>query len=169
MGDRATRTIATGFRVNPLALASTFIPGRFGRARLVEGPDTSFDNVVAEKLILIVASRPTAARLLTQCASRGWSAVAVGQCSEVVAALQARSPGVVLTEDTLADGNWRDVLRDAATIRPEAVRVVCSGRCTLPLWMDVLAFGGHELLPEPCPDELLERVFNRSSQTGVHT
>jgi hypothetical protein len=124
---------------------------------------------VAENSILIVAPQQAAAPLVLQCTSRGWSAFAVGRCSEVAAALQARSPGIVLTQDTLADGTWRDVLRDAATIRPEAVRVVCSGQCTLPLWMDVFAFGGHELLPEPCPDELLERVFKRSSQTRVHT
>jgi len=35
--------------------------------------------------------------------------------------------------------------------------------------MDVFAHGGCELLPEPCPDELLERVFNRCGQMKSHT
>jgi DNA-binding NtrC family response regulator len=130
---------------------------------------TSRKDGLAEHSILIVAGQPAAGILLQQCARRGWKGVAAGLCSEAEATLQAQVPGIVLTQDALPDGTWREVFESAAAIRPEAVRAVCSSRSTLQLWMDVLARGGCELLPEPCPDELLERVFHRYGQMKSHT
>jgi DNA-binding NtrC family response regulator len=130
---------------------------------------TSFKDGLAENSILIVASQPAAGILLRQCAERGWSGIAAGLCSEAAASLQAHVPGIVLTQDALPDGTWREVFQSAATLRPEAARAVCSSQSTLQLWMDVFAHGGCELLPEPCPDELLERVFNRCGQMKSHT
>jgi DNA-binding NtrC family response regulator len=130
---------------------------------------TSRTDGLAENSILIVAAQPAASILLQQCAQRGWRGTAAGLCSEAMAALQARSLGIVLTEDELPDGTWREVFQSAAAIQPEAMRAVCSNQSTLQLWMDVFAQGGCELLPEPCPDELLERVFNRYGQTKSHT
>ena len=115
----------------------------------------------SENSILIVAAQPAASRWLQQCGGRGWSGIATGLCNKTAASLRAFSPTIVLTQDVLPDGTWRDVFQSAAAIRPEAVRVVCSGQSTLRLWMDVLAQGGRELLPEPCPDELLVHVLSR--------
>jgi DNA-binding NtrC family response regulator len=122
-----------------------------------------------ENSVLIVAEQPVADVVLEQCVRRGWSGIAAGLCSEADAALRANTPGIVITQDALPDGTWREVFKSAAAIRPQAVRVVCSDRSTLPLWMDVFSQGGYELLPEPCPDALLDRVFNRYDQTRLHT
>jgi DNA-binding NtrC family response regulator len=123
----------------------------------------------AENSILIVAAQPAAGLLLRQCARRGWTGIAAGLCSEAAATLQAHVPGIILTQDALPDGTWREVFQSAASIRPEAMRAVCSSQSTLQLWIDVLAEGGCELLPEPCPDDLLERVFTRYDQTKSQT
>ena len=123
----------------------------------------------AENSILIVAAQPAAGVLLRQCAERGWSGITAGLCSEAAATLHAHDPGIVLTQDALPDGTWREVFQSAAALRPEAARAVCSSRSALQLWMDVLSQGGCELLPEPCPDELLGRVFDRYAQTKSHT
>jgi DNA-binding NtrC family response regulator len=130
---------------------------------------TSRKDEWAENSILIVAAQPAAGLLLQQCVRRGWNGISTGLCSEAVAALRASTPGIVLTQDDLPDGTWREVFQSAATIRPEAARVVFSDRCTLQLWLDVFAQGGRELLPHPCPDELLERVFNRYGQIKSYT
>jgi len=115
--------------------------------------------------VLIVAAQPTAGALVEQCARYGRRAVAAGLCSEAVAALRTGDPAIVLTQDDLPDGSWRDVFESAIAIRPEAVRVVCSGRSTLRLWLDVFAEGGYDLLPEPCPDEFIEGMFHRLGRT----
>ena len=122
-----------------------------------------------DKSILIVTAKPVANFVIEQCARRGWSVVAAGLCSEAEAALGTNTPGIVITQDTLPDGTWREVFHSAAAVNPDAVRVVCSGRSTLHLWMDVFSQGGYELLPEPCPEDLLERVFNRYGQTKGRT
>ncbi len=119
--------------------------------------------------ILIVTAKPVANFVLEQCVRRGWSVVAASRCSEAEAALRTNTPGIVITQDTLPDGTWREVFHSASAINPDAVRVVCSGRSTLHLWMDVFSQGGYELLPEPCPEELLERVFDRYGQTKART
>jgi DNA-binding NtrC family response regulator len=119
--------------------------------------------------ILIVTAKPVANFVLEQCVQRGWSVVAARLCSEAEVALRANAPGIVITQDTLPDGTWREVFQSAAAIDPDAVRVVCSGRSTLRLWMDVFSQGGSELLPEPCPEALLERVFNRYGKTRART
>jgi DNA-binding NtrC family response regulator len=114
-----------------------------------------------EHLILIVAAQPAAGILQQQFARHGWRCVSSGLCSEAVASLQVHNPAAVLTQDVLPDGTWREVFQSAMAIRPEAIRVVCSGQSTLHLWMDVFAHGGCDLVPEPCPDELLERILRR--------
>ncbi len=111
--------------------------------------------------VLIVATQHAASLLLEQCASRGWSGSTAGSCTESEAALQSICPVIVFTQEELPDGTWRDVFQSTAAIRPQAARVVCSSQSTLQLWMDVLAQGGRELLPEPCPDELLAHVLDR--------
>lgn len=118
-----------------------------------------------EHSILIVAAQPAAGILLQQFAQRGWSGVASGDCSEAAAALQIRNPAVVLTQDVLPDGTWRDVFKSVIKVRPETARFVCSSKSTLRLWLDVLAKGGCDLIPEPCPDELLEHIFRKFGQT----
>ncbi len=130
---------------------------------------TPHPNERVDNSILIVTAKPVADFVLQQCARRGWSVVAAGLCSEAEAALRATAPGIVITQDTLPDGTWREVFQSAAAIDPNAVRVVCSGQSTLHLWMDVFSQGGYELLPEPCPEDLLERVFNRYGQTKART
>jgi DNA-binding NtrC family response regulator len=118
-----------------------------------------------EHLILIVAAQPAASILQQQFARHGWSCVASGLCSEAEAALQVHNPAVVLTQDVLPDGTWREVFQSTISSRPEAVRFVCSRQSTLRLWMDVLAKGGCDLIPEPCPNKLIEHIFRRFGQT----
>lgn len=111
--------------------------------------------------VLVVATPQAASLLLEQCARHGWNGSSAGSCAESDAALRSVRPAMVFTQDALPDGTWREVFQSAAAIQPEAARIVCSSQSTLQLWMDVLAQGGRELLPEPCPDELLAHVLDR--------
>jgi DNA-binding NtrC family response regulator len=55
----------------------------------------------------------------------------------------------VLCEDTLADGTWLDVLRQAEHLCPRPQTIVLSPHADATLWGEVLNCGGYDLLPMP--------------------
>ena len=73
---------------------------------------------------------------------------------------------VVICEQSLPDGSWRDVLRTAQTLtRPPAV-IVTSRLADSKLWAEVLNLGGHDVLAQPLRAEEVMRAVR--SAHGPH-
>lgn len=66
--------------------------------------------------------------------------------------------GVVLTESSLPDGSWREVLAWTTANCPDASVVVMSEAADDELWADVLNRGGFDLVAAPLDEAELQRV-----------
>jgi DNA-binding NtrC family response regulator len=74
----------------------------------------------------------------------------VRSCAGVRAALRhANAPALLLTDTTLPDGTWADVLQIACVIRPGCPVIVVSRVVDLALYLDVLANGAYDFVVPP--------------------
>jgi DNA-binding response OmpR family regulator len=88
-------------------------------------------------------------------------------CSEVSAALRgARSPGLVLTVTTLADGTWADVL-SLASMNREAVPVIVVSRLVdIDLYLQTLDSGASDFIVPPLSPAELAHVVKAAIGRG---
>ncbi len=85
---------------------------------------------------------------------------AVASCREALQLLPAlESLELVITDASLCDGNWRDVLEAVVNSGLHASVVVCSSGANENLWSEVVWRGAYDLLVQPCePEELCHSV-----------
>ena len=85
---------------------------------------------------------------------------AVGSCLEALQVLPAlESLELVITDASLCDGNWRDVLEAVADCGLHASVVVHSPGANETLWSEVVWRGAYDLLVQPCePEEVCHSV-----------
>lgn len=88
-------------------------------------------------------------------------------CSEVSAALRGpRSPRLVLTDTTLADGTWADVL-DLASREREAVPVIVVSRVVdIDLYLETLESGASDFIVPPLSPADLGHVVKAAMGRG---
>jgi DNA-binding NtrC family response regulator len=67
--------------------------------------------------------------------------------------------GLVLCEEHLADGNWRDVLADTESLEPAPPLIVISRLADERLWSEVLSQGGYDVLARPLDERETLRVL----------
>lgn len=73
---------------------------------------------------------------------------------------------VVITDLTLSDGNWLDVLGEVAESRIGAKVVVTSPEAKENLWSEVLHLGGFDVLVEPYDRKKLQHVIGLAMQAA---
>lgn len=79
-------------------------------------------------------------------------------CREAVAAINEQDPDVVLCEDRLPDGNWKDLLEDLSRSVDPPYLIVTSRLADEYLWAEVLNLGGYDVLAKPFDPEEVCRV-----------
>ena len=99
--------------------------------------------------------------------------LAVSTCAEARGLLQT-APGVdlVLTQVSLKDGNWSDVLRHLVENGIEASVVVSSKRPDEHLWSEVIWRGGYDVLVEPYERTDVQQTLEgalRAAHRNAHT
>jgi len=97
---------------------------------------------------------------LTKVAARVLSASSCAEAAEFLYAEPA--VGIVLTDLTLPDGSWCDVMTKVLDVRPNAAVVVCSRLADERLWAEVLDAGGFDVLAEPYGENDLELLITRA-------
>lgn len=103
-------------------------------------------------VVLLVLSCPERqARLGAILHALGVDLLWVRQCWEARALLQTRPPLLsVVTDATLADGNWRDVLRTVVDYDPQAgVILIAPSSADEMLWSEAMWLGVHDILVDP--------------------
>ena len=97
--------------------------------------------------------------------------LAVSTCNEARSLLQTAPPvEVVVTQVTLADGNWSDILRYLVDNDIRASVVVSSPRADEHLWSEILWRGGYDLLVEPYESGDFQQTIEgalRARRTGI--
>lgn len=132
---------------------------------LFSGPGTSQDGVVIggemeSSLALVVMPKERRRPLLHSLESLNFETLLVGNCTEARHLLQTAPPvQVVITQVSLPDGNWCDVLRFLVDSGMEASVVVTSPQADENLWSEVLWRGAYDLLIEPFETDEVRRTM----------
>jgi DNA-binding response OmpR family regulator len=79
--------------------------------------------------------------------------------ADAVETLRCRSVAVVLCDRDLPDGDWRDVLRAAASVASRPPVIVTARFANDRLWAEVLNLGGYDVVRKPFDaDEVMRAV-----------
>jgi DNA-binding NtrC family response regulator len=100
---------------------------------------------------LVVMSLPERLKsLLTELKRLNLDILTVPTCRQARTLLRTRPPvDVVITDVTLADGNWSDVLREVVDTGTDTNVVVHASSPDAILWSEVLWRGVYVMLTEP--------------------
>ena len=111
-------------------------------------------------VVLLVLSCPERqARLAAILHSLGVDLLGVRQCWEARALLQTRPPLLsVVTDATLEDGNWCDVLRTLVDYDPQAGVILIAPSADEMLWSEAIWRGVHDILVEPFTEAEAQQV-----------
>ena len=103
-------------------------------------------------------------------------ALPVRNCREALAALQTIQVEVIITDPTLPDGNWVDLLAAADRCHSSAEIVICMRKADHRQWIDALEGGAYDVLAEPYREDEVKRIVEgaalksrmpRHAQPGV--
>ena len=114
-----------------------------------------------EPVVLLVLSCPERhARLAAILRALGVDLLRVRQCWEARALLQTRPPLLaVVTDVTLEDGNWCDVLRAVVDYDPQAgLILVAPSSADEMLWSEAIWQGVHDILVDPFTEAEAQQV-----------
>ena len=135
----------------------------------------SAQSAARNALVLLVGSSPQRRSFLAAVLRTiGVESLAVSCCREAREFLQTHPLlDVILTDTTLEDANWSDVLRAVIDCESAAsVVVVAPSSADERLWSEVIWRGGHDLLVEPFSKDEARRVLEgalRASWGGALT
>jgi DNA-binding response OmpR family regulator len=75
-------------------------------------------------------------------------------------------PSVIVCDQTLADGDWRDLLQDLQNETQMPPLIVSSRLADDRLWAEVLNLGGYDLLTKPFAATEVSRVVKMAAHRG---
>jgi len=82
-------------------------------------------------------------------------------------AFERHQPSVVICEQVLNDGDWRDLLADVHRQTAETRFIVFSRLADDQLWIEVLNRGGYDLLAKPFAPAEVSRVVKLAANRRV--
>src|SRR5262245_29755856 len=89
-----------------------------------------------------------------------WKLLEASTCQEAAVILRSGRVPVVLSERTLPDGKWQDILSSANDTDNPPCLIVSSHLADERLWAEVLNEGGYDLLPKPFESQEVTRVIS---------
>ena len=100
---------------------------------------------------------------------QGMSTRRVRNCSEASAVLRGSAPPVlVLTDASLPDGTWADVLEAASTAPTTAPVIVVSRLVDIELYLDCLERGAYDFVVPPLRSADLAHIVGGAMLKGSH-
>lgn len=116
---------------------------------------------ITAMLVMTPGRRPPLLEALESC---GIDVLPVHDCSEARWALETQPQvQVVLTDTSLPDGEWREVLEIVAQGRANVEVVVCSHMGDHRQWIDVMERGAYDLLVQPYQREEVRRIVESAA------
>ena len=99
-------------------------------------------------------------RIIESAALRaGWNLIWINSVDEARTLLTEDPPGVVLCEQTMADGKWQDFLA-CECVRDGSTRLIVTSRLAdAALWAEVLNLGGYDVLAQPFDEHEVIRIL----------
>lgn len=112
--------------------------------------------------VLAVSSGNLLEQLRRILAHSRWNLLEAFTIADCLAILRRRSTVVVICEAVLADGGWRDLLRDALRRPVPPPVIVAADQADERLWMEALNRGAYNLLSVPFQDQEVFEVVSRA-------
>ena len=111
--------------------------------------------------ILFISGRHEDARRISQMLhSLPLALKHVGDLHQARAELRLDDYEVVLTEATLSDGNWMDVLHLVRTCPQDLEVIVTDPQADAQLWSEVLNRGAYDLIAQPFYEPEVRRILS---------
>jgi DNA-binding NtrC family response regulator len=85
---------------------------------------------------------------------------------EALSSIRRFHPWVVVCDQILADGDWRDLLSDLQSEQQMPPLIVSSRLADDRLWAEVLNLGGYDLLTKPFAETEVSRVVRLAAHRG---
>jgi len=132
-----------------------------GRAAAPGAEEASMENAVTA---LVVMPQERRSVLLDHLCSIRAHVLTASSCGEA-AELLRDDPAVrvVLTDLSLPDGSWFDVLNRVGDLNTSAEVVVCARVADERLWTQVLEAGGFDILVEPYQEREVQRILSAAT------
>ena len=89
-----------------------------------------------------------------------WKIVAAYNCREALHKVRYVGALVVICEDQLPDGDWKDLLEVARALEEPPFLIVTSGLADEKLWSEVMNLGGFDVLVKPFREEEVRNVLS---------
>ena len=89
-----------------------------------------------------------------------WKIFGVGSCAEACRFLQQSRIGVVLSDSTLPDGTWKDLLRQLRGMPGPPLLVVSAEDSDVVFWAEVLNLGAYDVLSKPLDHMEVVRIVS---------
>ncbi len=110
--------------------------------------------------VLSVGPLPETHRMLRSILQHtNWRIHCVESRQEACRLLRDHPLGVVISEDQLPDGTWRDLLTDVSETAARPYVIVTSRLSDEKLWMEVIEAGGFDVLARPLESSEVRRVI----------
>jgi DNA-binding response OmpR family regulator len=88
---------------------------------------------------------------------------------ETISLVRRYRPKVVICDQVLADGDWRDLLSDLHHEKEVPALIVSSRLADDRLWAEVLNLGGYDLLMKPFRAAEVSQVVKMAARRGSST
>ncbi len=133
--------------------------GKLKRTTVMDGKETV--------VLLVMPSTERRSGFVPKLRALGGRLLAAESCRDFRALLRRHGDvDVVVTDTTLSDGNWCDVLNYVLKQGSQANVVVASEAGDAKLWSEVLWRGAYDMLVEPVATEEVERVMRGALRTS---
>jgi DNA-binding NtrC family response regulator len=123
------------------------------------GPDAK----AAITVLAVSSSHGDAGSLKAIFSHSRWRLYHARSCAEAISFLDAKPISVVVSEENLADGTWRDLLAHCAALGNPPRLIVASYLADDRLWAEALNLGAYDVLTMPFR---AEEVFHSVSLAG---
>jgi DNA-binding NtrC family response regulator len=108
--------------------------------------------VSANEVLLVSAASEERESLAAMLRDACWTVRPAQSCTEALGHLAKGSSPIVICEQSLPDGGWKDLLDKAPKI------IVTSRAADEALWAEVLNLGGYDVLAQPFDETEVRRV-----------
>lgn len=114
-----------------------------------------------ETVTVIAVTTPADLRRLEKIlAHTRWSLEAASCLSDVLTRVQQHSSAVIISDATLSDGSWKDLLAHTLMQPAPPPVIVAAHHADDRLWMEVLNSGGYNVVGKPFQDQEVFRVIS---------
>jgi two-component system response regulator PilR (NtrC family) len=120
------------------------------------------------RILYISPSSEDAERLALMIQPLGLALIHAATLRNAVARLRDRKFSLILTEATLPDGDWLDVLEFVQQKMPSLKVMVTDPLADTRLWAEALNRGAYDLLVQPFDEPEVQRILSYACFHGVN-